>query len=50
MFSRVDYFEKIYAYNFRCWALLQNNKFEETPNEKVVNMSKLSKPNFSLTT
>ena len=39
--------EKIYAYNFRCWALFYN-KFEETPNEKVVNMSKLTKPYFNL--
>ena len=36
--------ENICAYNFRCWALLF--KFEETPNEKVVNMSKLTKPYF----
>ena len=37
--------EKIYAYNFRCW-LFGCDKFEETPNEKVVNMSKLTESYF----
>ena len=31
----------IYTFNFRCY-----DKFEESPNEKVVNMSKLTKPYF----
>ena len=31
-------------------GLFYYNKFEETPNEKVVNMSKLTKPYFRETT
>ena len=38
--------EKIYAYNFHCWVLFLCDKFEETPNEKVVNMTKLTKSYF----
>ena len=34
------------AYIFRCWAILLYDKFEETPNDNVINMSKLTKPYF----